>query len=275
VGICVMFYLTVLYIEFVPIVLERIRGRVRLPGALRRLDRTVESGLGILDRTLGKVLWVFIILGVVLSTLHQSSLGGLMVIAPSKMNPLWWTPILPLLFLLSAVAVGFPMVIFESLLASRSLGRKPELEILAPLARIVPVTLFIYLAFKIGDMTLRGMWGRVIDGSTESWMWLLEVGFGVVAPILLLFRESNRRSPRILMTAATLTVLGVALNRINVFLVAFRPHYATGPYFPSFGEVAVTAGLAAGLIFVYRVMVTVFPILPREEASRGSATGGG
>lgn len=265
VGICVMFYLTVLYIEFLPIVLERVRGHVRLPGAPAGLNRAVEAVLGVADRTLGRVIWVFVILGVVLSTLHQSSLGGLMVLAPSKMHPLWWTPILPLLFLLSAVAVGFPMVIFESLIASRALGRKPEIHVLTPLARIIPIILFIYLAFKVGDLTLRGVWGYVIEGSTQSWVFLIEVGLGVVTPMILLTRDRWRRSPPVLFTAAALAVAGVAMNRIDVFLVAYHPLYADRPYFPSVGEIAVTVGLIAGLVFMYRVLITLFPVLPREE----------
>ena len=121
VGICVMIYLTVLYIEFLPIVVERFNGRVALPGPLRHLQplrsRAAASRRPMPARASSSL---FIIAGVVLSCLHQSSLGTLMVIAPTKMHPLWYTPISPLLFLLSAIAVGFPMVIFESLLAARS-----------------------------------------------------------------------------------------------------------------------------------------------------------
>ncbi|MGD8362492.1 MAG: Ni/Fe-hydrogenase cytochrome b subunit, partial [Gemmatimonadota bacterium] len=171
VGMCVMFYLTVLYIEFLPIVVERFRGRVRLPrfpGAERALERV----LAVLDSTLSRVMFVFVILGVVLSTLHQSSLGGLMVIAPSKVHPLWWTPILPLLFFLSAVSVGFPMVVFESMITSRSMGRKPEMDVLAPLAKLVPVVLFIYLAFKVGDLTQRDAWKYLGEGGARPWMFL-------------------------------------------------------------------------------------------------------
>lgn len=265
VGICVMFYLTVLYIEFLPLVLERIRGRVNLPGGLSGLNRAVETGLALADRTLGRVIWIFVVLGVVLSCLHQSSLGGLMVLAQTKMHPLWWTPILPLLFLLSAVAVGFPMVIFESMIASRALGRKSELHILSPLARIIPVILFVYLAFKLGDLTLRNAWGYVLEGSVQSWVFLIEIGLGVVTPMILLTRDRWRRSPPVLFTAATLVVAGVAMNRIDVFLVAYRPLYADKPYFPSIGEIAVTVGLIAGLVFMYRVLITLFPVLPREE----------
>ena len=135
---CVMAYLTVLYIELIPILVERFSGRVRLPGPLAVLDRPVEAFLRLFDATLGRVMAVFIILGVVLSCLHQSSLGTLMLLAPSKMHPLWWTPILPLLFLLSAVSVGLSMVIFESLLASRAFQRRPEH--VYPLARGVLLT---------------------------------------------------------------------------------------------------------------------------------------
>ena len=120
VGICVMIYMTVLYIEFLPIVTEKFMGRVNLPGFLKMLNKPIDSLLKLLDKGLSKTMFVFIIAGVVLSTLHQSSLGTLMVIAGQKMHPLWQTPILPLLFLLSAISVGFPMVIFESLIASRS-----------------------------------------------------------------------------------------------------------------------------------------------------------
>ena len=139
VAMCVMIYLHVLYIEFIPVVVERFKGRVDLPGALAALNPLVEKVLGVADRVLGKVMFLFIIAGIVLSCLHQSSLGALMLIASYKVHPLWYTPILPLLFLLSAFAAGYPMVAFESLLVAKSFGRKPEMEVLTPLARIMPV----------------------------------------------------------------------------------------------------------------------------------------
>ena len=131
VGICVMIYVNVLYIEFLPLVAERFINRVNLPGLLKRFNKPLDSLLKMMDRGLGKTMFSFIIAGVVLSTLHQSSLGTLMIIAGQKMHPLWQTPVLPLLFYLSAIAVGFPMVIFESLLASRSFGLKPEMHVLS------------------------------------------------------------------------------------------------------------------------------------------------
>lgn len=277
VAMCVMAYLTVLYIEFVPIVVERFSGRVALPGPLRVLNSPLESVLGLVDRTLGSLLSIFIILGVVLSTLHQSSLGTLMVLARHKMNPLWWTPILPLLFLLSAIAVGVAMVIFESLVASRVFGREPEMDVLPKLARFVPVVLFVYLSCKVTDLAVRGAGHHLLDGGTAPLIFLFEIGAGVVAPLLMLLSDQVRRSPSLLLAASSLVILGVVLNRIDVFLVAYTPLYATRPYFPSIGEIAVTVGLVAALVLVYRILVMVFPILPAEapSAAVGSAHRGG
>ena len=108
VGMCVMIYLSVLYIEFLPVVCERFIGKVNLPGKLARFNRKIDRFLVVLDKGLDKTMFIFIIAGVVLSCLHQSSLGTLMIIAGPKMHPLWQTPVLPLLFLLSAISVGFP-----------------------------------------------------------------------------------------------------------------------------------------------------------------------
>ncbi|MEZ5359707.1 MAG: Ni/Fe-hydrogenase cytochrome b subunit [Candidatus Zixiibacteriota bacterium] len=261
VGLCVMIYLTVLYIEFLPIVVERFRGRVNLPGVLARANKILESMLSIADRTLGRITSLFIIAGVVLSCLHQSSLGTLMIIAPSKMHPLWYTPILPLLFLLSAIAVGFPMVIFESILASRSFKLKPEMPVLSSIARYTPILLGIYLALKIGDLTIRDAWGYVTAFSPESFAWLAEVLIGGLIPIFILSSRRMRHSITGLFLGASLVITGIVMNRINVFLVAYHPLYADKPYFPSFMEIMVTVGLIAGLVLVYRAMVKIFPVI--------------
>ncbi|MFN7013782.1 MAG: NrfD/PsrC family molybdoenzyme membrane anchor subunit, partial [Bacteroidia bacterium] len=183
VGICVMIYLTVLYIEFLPIVTERFIGRVNLPGFLSILNKPVDKFLRVLDKGLSKTMFIFIIAGVVLSTLHQSSLGTLMIIAGPKMHPLWQTPVLPLLFLLSAIAVGFPMVIFESLIASRSLGLKPEMHILTRLGSMIAPLLGIYLAVKIGDMFIRETFVYLTEFNTTSVMFTIELLFGVIIPL--------------------------------------------------------------------------------------------
>mgnify|MGYP001558239204 CR=1 FL=1 len=195
VGICVVIYIHVLYIEFLPVLTERFIGRVDLPGSLARFNGRADKLLRLLDRGLAKTMFVFIIAGVVLSTLHQSSLGTLMVIAGPKMHPLWQTPILPLLFLLSAVSVGFPMVIVESMLAARSFGLKPEMEVLSKLGRMTAPLLGLYLAVKIGDMFIRETFVHLGTFNTTSVLFMVEVLAGVVLPLRMLMSRAVLKSP--------------------------------------------------------------------------------
>lgn len=272
VGMCVMIYMTVLYIEFLPIVTERFIGRVHLPGPLSVFNRPVDKFLRLLDRGLAKTLFIFIIAGVVLSTLHQSSLGTLMVIAGPKMHPLWQTPILPLLFLISAVGVGLPMVIVESLLASRSFNLKPEMDVLSRLGQIVAPILGIYLAFKVGDMFIRETFVYLNEFTVESVMWVVEVVFGIVVPFRMLMSRKVLQSPFWLLIAAGLVVVGVLLNRINNFIVAYTPPFSDGRYVPSIGEISVTLGLIALLVLLYRVAVMNFPVICLPDASKKPST---
>lgn len=265
VGICVMIYMSVLYIEFLPMVTERFIGRVALPGFLSMLNAPLDRLLRLLDRTLERSMFIFIIAGVVLSTLHQSSLGTLMVIAGSKMHPLWQTPVLPLLFLLSAIAVGFPMVIFESMIASRSFKQKIEIDVLSRLGGLVAPILGVYLAFKLGDMFIRETFVYLQEFSVVSVMWTLEVVLGIVIPLRMFLSRAVLKSPILLFIASSLVILGVALNRINNFVVAYTPPYAFGSYFPSIGEISVTVGFIALLVLIYRIYVMIFPVISVPE----------
>jgi Ni/Fe-hydrogenase subunit HybB-like protein len=266
VAMCVMVYLTVLYIEFVPIIIEQFRNNVNLPGMLARLNKGVEWVLAKAETTLSKTMWIFIVAGVVLSCMHQSSLGSLMLIAPTKLHPLWYTPLLPLLFLTSAIAVGFPMVIFESTLASSSLKSNDEMELLSGLARFTPVILGVYLVLKLADMLVRGTWTYLLDNSMQSNAFLVEVGAGVILPMLILLRRERRETPRWLFFAACCVIGGVVLNRVNVFMIGFKPPFGPETYSPAIGEIFITCGLIAALMFLYRVIVTYLPVLePRGE----------
>jgi len=270
VGMCVMIYLSVLYIEFLPIVTERFIGRVNLPGLLSAFNKVIDSLLRFLDRTLNKFMFVFIIAGVVLSCLHQSSLGTLMIIAGEKMHPLWQTPVLPLLFLLSAFSVGFPMVIMESLTASKSFGLKPEKDVLTSLSRFVGPILGIYLAAKIGDMFIRESFVYLTELNLASIMFTVEILVGVIIPLRMFLSSSVRQSTTGLYIASMLVILGVVLNRFNNFVIAYNPPYTDTSYFPSVGEVFVTLGFVAIEILLYRAFVMIFPIisLPVKSALR-------
>ena len=269
VAMCVMFYLNVLYLEFVPIVVEQYKGRVHLPGPLSALNAPVEGLLKLLDAITGKLMWVFIIAGVVLSCMHQSSLGSLMLVAPTKLHPLWYTPILPLLFLTSAIAVGYPMVVFETTLVTSSLKLDPEMDILTPLTRFTVFLLGLYLALKVGDMVVRGTYVYLLDGTAQTNAFLVELALGVIVPWVMLVLPKVRQSRRGLFIACALIVGGVLVNRVNVFVVGYRPPISEANYAPAFGEILVTVGLIAGLMFLYRFLVTYLPVLnrPKQEVS--------
>ncbi|MDY0268977.1 NrfD/PsrC family molybdoenzyme membrane anchor subunit [Trichloromonas sp.] len=260
VAMCVMVYLTVLYIEFMPIVIERFKSR---PGTSnRRVQWLLKKG----EALLGRTMWIFIVAGVVLSCMHQSSLGSLMLITPTKLHPLWYTPILPLLFLTSAIAVGFPMVIFEGTLAKSSLQSNDEMALMSGIARFTPVILGIYLSLKIGDMLVRGTWIYLFDNTMQSNSFLIEVGLGVIAPMVILLNRQRRNSQRWLFFASCCVIGGVVFNRVNVFIIGYKPPFGPVTYSPAVGEIFITCGLIATLMFLYRVIVTYLPVLaPRRE----------
>lgn len=264
VGICVMIYMSVLYIEFLPIVTERFIGKVNLPGPLSAFNKPADVLLKLLDRGLSKTMFVFIIAGVVLSTLHQSSLGTLMVIAGQKMHPLWQTPVLPLLFLLSAIAVGFPMIIFESLIASKSFRLKPETHLLSNLASMTVPLLGIYLAFKLGDMFIRETFVYLLRFDYTAWMFIAEICLPLTAFAVLLNGKRSHTQGHLLL-ASSLVIAGVLLNRFNNFITAYRPFYDTVTYVPSLGEISVTIGCIALLILIYRFIVIYFPVISHEK----------
>lgn len=261
VAMCVMIYLNVLYIEFFPIVSEQFKGKVNLPGPLSSLNSLGELIFSIGDAVLDKIMWIFIILGVVLSCMHQSSLGSLMLVAPTKLHPLWYTPMLPLMFLLSAIAVGYPMVVFETTIATSSFKLDAEMKVLSPLIKNTIFLLGLYMVLKIVDMLVRGSWVYLLDGTSQTNSFLVELFCGVILPWLMLLSSKVRNSRAGIFAVACLIVGGIIINRINVFIVGFKPPISEGAYFPAIGELLVTFGLIAALMFIYRLAVTFLPVL--------------
>ena len=262
VGMCVMCYVVVLYVEFVPILCQRFVEDLRHP--------TLGRLCAVLDRTAGRVMAVFVVLGVAISCLHQSSLGHVMVLAPTKLHPLWWTPILSLLFLTSAITAGFPTVIFACICGSWALRLRPPMRTLGSLARYVPFLLIIYLGFKVGDMLIRESYGHLSWGTTETFMFGIEMVIGVAVPLVMLLYREVRHSPRWLATASLLVMIGVVVNRANVYWVGYRPAYAAERYFPSLAEWGLTIGVVAALLFIWRWIVIYFPVMTPVERSERS-----
>jgi Ni/Fe-hydrogenase subunit HybB-like protein len=257
VGMCVMCYLTVLYIEFVPVFCERFMGKADRP----RLARVCTRLHGLAE----KVMPVIIILGVGISCLHQSSLGHVMVLTPTKLHPLWYTPVLSLMFLVSAIAVGFPTAIFVSLVSSWALKRKADMAMLSKLAMYVPMLVAVYLALKVGDMVIRESYVYLWAGTRDSLFFLIEVLLGLLLPLAMLIRPRVRHSPRWLGSACALVMFGIVLNRANVYIIGYHPPYTDKMYYPSLTEWMVTIGAVAALIFIWRAIATYFPVLGPEQ----------
>jgi octaheme c-type cytochrome (tetrathionate reductase family) len=262
VGMCVTFYLMVLSVEMSPSILEGLKARIDHGEWGSTLLRRVEKPILAVYAAVRIALPLFIVTGVVLSSMHQSSLGTLMLIAPTKLSPLWNTPILPVLFLLSAIMVGFPMVILESIYANISFGRSPEMDLLTPLARLIPWFLGTYGVVKIGDLIVRHSQLNFLEHPASTTSLVIEILLGIIAPFLLFLNKAVRRSMGWLFFTVFLIIFGVVLNRINVFLVGYNPPYATKAYFPSIGEIAMTIAIVSSILFCYRFFVTFFPILP-------------
>ncbi|MGA8580888.1 MAG: NrfD/PsrC family molybdoenzyme membrane anchor subunit, partial [Bryobacteraceae bacterium] len=172
---CVTLYTSVLFLEFLPMVFERFG-----------LHKPMEW--------IHRISVPMMILGVLLSTLHQSSLGSLFLIVPEKLYPLWYTPILPLLFFISAIGVGLAMTIFESWHSSRAFGRALEVPLLASIARVLAVTMSVYLWIRFLDLVQRGELGLLLRNRTETWLFALEIALALV-PTLLLYQSRIRRNP--------------------------------------------------------------------------------
>jgi Ni/Fe-hydrogenase subunit HybB-like protein len=248
VAMCVMTYTIVLALEFSPVVFERLGWQVPL-----RAIRTIQIPL--------------VIAGIVLSTLHQSSLGSMVLMMPETLDPLYYTPILPLLFLLSAIAVGPAMVIFESMLSSRAFRYKLGTDILGGLGRAIPYILGLYLAIKIGSLIVAGKLGLILGHSNVTILWWIEVLFGVVLPIVLLSRPRVRLSRPLLLFSALLVVGGLVLNRFTVswYALSGRAGYV---YTPHWMEFAVSAGLVAWAIILI-VLANRFLPLHHEHPEVG------
>ncbi len=260
VGMCVMCYLTVLYIEFIPVFCERFIGHPQWP----KLGRICA----IINRVISKTMFVFLILCVTISCLHQSSLGHVMVLAPAKLHPLWYTPILSLLFLLSAIVTGFPTVIFVCICGSWALKLKPQMHILSSIAKYIPFFLSIYLAFKIGDMFIRRSYVHLNEWSVQSVSFSVEMIVGLMLPFIMSLFYRVRNSPRMLCVTSLLVMCGVVINRTNVYLIGYQPPYVTKVYFPSFTEWVVTIGCVAALCLCWRAIVIYFPVITQPKEAK-------
>jgi Ni/Fe-hydrogenase subunit HybB-like protein len=248
VALCVALYLTVLFLEISPAGLEWL-GRSRLRNIVVKMTLALT------------------VFGVILSTLHQSSLGGLYLIAPSKMHPLWYSSYLPLAFFVSSIVAGLSMVIFEGALSYRYLRHKMDAEhiknkddLAIGFAKAASFILAGYFFIQVVGLTVDNDWVYLNSGY-GAW-YLLEMGGFVALPCFLFAMGAREKNVRLIRWTALLGVLGIVLNRFNVSLVAFNWHLPLSErYFPSWMEFVISIFLVTLGILAYTFVVTRMPVL--------------
>lgn len=248
---CVMLYTAVLALEFSPVVLERFR--------LKRALKVVKT-----------ITIPLVVLGVILSTLHQSSLGSLFLIIPSRMHPLWYSNIIPFLFIISCVAAGLCMTIFESFLSSRAFGREIELPLLSQLARVVVVVLALYFTVRIQDLISRDALHYVFEPSYQSIMFIGEIVLGVLVPLALLLFEKVRSSKTGLFYSSVLVLMGFVAHRMNTAITSME-QWPTRTYIPSWQELSITLGLAAFGFVAFSFIARYFDVFGKVDATKVSS----
>ncbi len=241
---CVMLYSTVLALEFSPMLFEKLKFRWA-----QELIHAIEIPV--------------VIAGVILSTLHQSSLGTVFLIVPGKLYPLWYTPILPILFFISAVTVGLSMIIFESYMSSKFFKRSLKFDLLVDMGKFLIVALMLYLGLRFQDLLIRGNLKYIFSGTYESLFFIAEIALLAVPMFALMFNRviSSRLG---LFLCAISVMLGVVLNRLDVSIVGMLRSSGVF-YFPSTGEIIIS-------LFLLTIGVTVFvladkhlPVFPQEK----------
>jgi Ni/Fe-hydrogenase subunit HybB-like protein len=247
VGWCVTLYNIVLTVEFLPLLLEKFRWH--------RALRFIHS-----------ITIPVVIMGIILSTLHQSSLGALFLIVPTKLWPITYSPLLPLYFLISAVAVGLAMTIVESTLSARAFNRSLEAPIITSLAKAIPVVIIIYLIIRVTDMTVRGAWVHLAPLPFQTFTFLLHMTLLLVPTFVLLHPRWASR-PRVVFWSAVSVVAAVITNRLNVSWFRMLPT-AESIYIPSWLEIVVTLTLISFGVVAFGLAARYLPLFQHPDITK-------
>ncbi|HKK73063.1 MAG TPA: Ni/Fe-hydrogenase cytochrome b subunit [Candidatus Krumholzibacteria bacterium] len=255
VSLCVTAYVAVVWIELSPAFLERWRKSGR-----KRLAAFSEKALKVLHVIMP---WI-IAMGILLPTMHQSSLGSLYLLAGHKVHPLWYTPLIPALFLVSCWIMGYAMVIATYILFSRRYGRPNYDATLTRLAHFMAYVILFFGALRVGDLIWRDQFLRLFDGSWQSWLVILELVFVFVPGVAMIVDKSRRERPSCMFRMACFILLGGAMYRMDAGWLAFDGGIGA-VYFPSVIELIATVGLIAIQGTIYLLVIKNFPILTEPE----------
>jgi len=246
VALCIGAYVVVLCIEVVPTFLDRF-GRAGSAEAVR------------------KWMWLLMGLGVLLPTMHQSSLGSLLLVMGSQLSPLWYTAWLPLLYLITAIAMGFGIVMVEATLVTNAFQLHSEQRLLGRLSPIVAALLGVFLVLRFADILYRGDAGLMFAGDTDALLFGIETLLFLGAMLLLASPQARRSQRLMFLAAVTLLVAGV-LYRIDAYLIAYAPGNGW-TYFPSVGELMITIGIFSLEIMLYLIFIKKLPVLSGVRAT--------
>jgi len=243
---CVTLYTIVLSLEFAGVLLERFK--------MTKAFKVQQA-----------IIIPLVIAGVVLWTLHQSSLGSLYLILPNKLYPFWYTPILPVLFFISAICVGLAMTIFESSMSAKHFGKQLELSLIQGLGRTLLVMLSIYTVIRFEDLFHRDALHLLTRRGWESGLFIVEILMACFIPIVLLLIPKVRENPKGLYLAAVICLLGFVTNRMNTAITGLES--AAGQhYFPKWTEIVITLALIGAGFLIFALAVKYLPIFPRQPA---------
>jgi len=242
---CVMLYTTVLALEISTLFFEKFRW-VRLQKAYHA------------------VVVVLVILGVMFSCLHQSSLGTLFVIAPGKVHPLWYSGILPIQFLASAMAAGLAMVIVESWLSDRFLGHALRMDLMQGISKVMLIALIVVTHLRVADLVTRGAWRFAFQPTPEAGLFWAEFLLFNLVPFMVLATARRRAARKPIVLAAASAVTGLVLHRLNVAITSLE-HTSGWTYYPSWMEVVVTVALVAAGLLAFRFMAGFTPLFESEQ----------
>ena len=242
VALCIGAYVAVLWVEFTPTFLTKF-------------------GADNAKAFLNKIMFVFIAIGILLPTMHQSSLGTTMVVAGSKLSPLWWTGLLPLLFLISCIFLGYAIVVFESSITGSRYRIHDETDLLGKVSAVMAWLIAIYLVIRFADIVIRGQLNLVFKGDLLGNMFLLE-NLLFLIPMGILFVPANRKKARVVFLCAVSIVLAAALYRFNCYIIGFDPGNGWH-YFPAAGEIFISLGIVSMEIMAFLWFIKRLPIYRR------------
>jgi Ni/Fe-hydrogenase subunit HybB-like protein len=246
VALCVMAYVVVLWIEFSPAFLER-------------------WGLIGLKRSLERWMFVIVALGVLLPTMHQSSLGSVLLVMGSKLSPLWFTVWLPVLFVVSALAMGYGVVMLEATVVSNSFALPSEHALISKLSTVVGWIMVGWLVLRWGDLIYRGDVQLAFVGNLKAAMFWLENAL-MLAAVLVFLTPAGRASQRASFLGAAALLAGGSLYRLDAYLIGLQP-ISNWNYFPSVPELMVTIGMVALEVLLYLVFIKTLPVLHGDAAN--------